>query len=105
MFVVAEFCGQRLVYFEPPGQYPASSQPEVVCCPCARERNGAKQHHRHSTLAVELPNAVSYVVPAKDFKPPSEYMDLDTFLSMPTRRVDTTTDSNIDPPAHCLDIC
>lgn len=32
-------------------------------------------------------------------------MDLDTFLSLPTRRVDTTCESGIDPPAHCLDIC
>lgn len=55
MIVLAEFCGQKLIYFEPPGAYPCSAQPDVCCCPCARERNGKKQAHRTSTIAVEIP--------------------------------------------------
>lgn len=103
MTTLCTFCGQSLVYFQPPGSRPHAevlSQIQVPTGPLDSKQG----HWSPSSLCTDIPSASTYTVPAKDFTPPTEYMDLGTFLELPLRRVDTTVETMIEPPPHCLDI-
>lgn len=104
MVTLAEFAGQALVYFDQVGELPPRNIEARSVLAHARSTHQLSRNWHPTVSTVNIPAALNYTVPAKDFTPPHEYMTMADFLSSPHRSVDTTLNDPIDVPSHCLDL-